>query len=244
MENSTIVIEKVPQEREILPTSTNSKEVVDSLFLCKNYTNGSRVFVPVLDIDTSPEHLVYYYQQKDDNGEIYFAEINSLTKWARRNKRPDKSKASLQEKHKLIRVFVVNIILMVFGMSFGWFTFIAGITSLLIGIWLYTYIDFFSWNDKPMFRAMISMALIGFLVNIPMYILLVAFFPDTNAGLIDWTLAWWLEVQIPTTYPFFIVYLVLSSILMTKMWRFHGRYAFHGKHVFSVAHSGNTDFYV
>jgi hypothetical protein len=60
------------------------------------------------------------------------------------------------------------------------------------------------------------MGIIGFFVNIPLYILNVVFIPYTGYGL-NWSLSWWVFVQIPATYPFFIIYLVLSSILMTKV---------------------------
>jgi len=214
----------------------------DSLFTCRNYSDGRRIFEPVIDVNKAPDFLIYYYQRRDDKGEIYYSEINSLTKWARRHFADDKSKANLLERRKLIAIFTINIALMIIGMSWAWLTFISAITSLLISVWLYQYRDYFTWNDKAMFKAMLTMAIIGFVATIPMYIIDVLYLGVPGYG-IQWSLAWWVIAQIPSTYPFYIIYLTLSSILMRKMWKFHSKFSVPSSSIFSVASSGSNYYF-
>jgi len=109
---------------------------------------------------------------------------------------------------------------------------------VVIGIWLFGYMGYFSWNDRPMFRGMLSMSVLGFVITVIFYGILIA---NARVG-IDSLL--WGVAAVPACYPFYIIYIVLSSILMAKMWRFHGKYAGMDQSSFSVSKSGNYSYYV
>jgi len=139
--------------------------------------------------------------------------------------------------------FCLNLILMCFGMSFVWFTPVAGIASLIIGIWLFKQRNVFSWNNQALFNSMLIMVVIGFSLFAPNFLvsILYALFGTTSFS----AYLWWAVIFVPSVYPFWIVYTILSSIVLYKMWRFHGKYAhLRGSNLTSVGSSGGAEFYV